>query len=57
MELTRGPLATQHCISNLVIVVLGNGLAPSRRKAIAWTNDNVLSVLDQQEEISIKNWI
>ena len=40
--LTHWGLVTHICVSNIIIIGSDNGLAPSRRQAIIWTNAAIL---------------
>ena len=41
-ELTHWGRGTHICISKLTIIGLDNGLVPTRRQAIIWTNAGIL---------------
>ena len=41
-ELTHWGQVTHICVGKLTIICSDNGLAPSRRQAIIWTNDGIL---------------
>ena len=44
IHLTHWGRVTHICVSNLIIIVSNNGLAPGRRRAIIWTNAGILLI-------------
>ena len=56
-ELTHWGRETHICISKLTVIGSDNGLSPSRRQAIFWTNAGILVILPRvtnSSEILIK---
>ena len=55
-ELTHWGRVTHICVSKLTIIGSENGLSPSRRQAIIWTNAGILSIRPSGTNFS-ETWI